>query len=193
MSLLITRFYRFGDFTLDIDQRVLLREGKPLALTPKVFDTLLILVENSGQIVEKEELMRRLWPNTFVEEGNLTVNIQQLRKSLSDDARDPRYVATIARRGYRFIADVEAILGDKTPAGGQSVRSFETLGVLSSDAVNEFINQIEAQESEPSPVNPANQSQSSTYADDVDVITAQTPSASASRRSIAIAAAMVIA
>jgi DNA-binding winged helix-turn-helix (wHTH) protein len=89
MSLLINRFYRFGDFTLDTDQRVLLREGKPVALTPKVFDTLLILVENRGKIVEKEELMRRLWPDSFVEEGNLTVNIQQLRKSLGDDARDP--------------------------------------------------------------------------------------------------------
>src|SRR4026208_2474840 len=144
MSLLINRFYRFGDFTLDIDQRVLLREGKPIALTPKVFDTLLILVENSDQIVEKEELMRRLCPNTFVEEGNLTVNIQQLRKSLSDDARDPRYVATVARRGYRFIADVEAIMGDKSAPGGQSVRQFEPSEALSSDAVNELINQIEA-------------------------------------------------
>ena len=65
--------FRLGDSG---DQRVLLREGKPVPLTPKVFDTLLILVENSGQIVEKEELMRRLWPNTFVEEGNLTVNTQ---------------------------------------------------------------------------------------------------------------------
>jgi DNA-binding winged helix-turn-helix (wHTH) protein len=66
MSLLINHFYRFGDFTIDTDQRVLLREGKPIPLTPKVFDTLLILVEKSGQIVEKEELMRRLWPETFV-------------------------------------------------------------------------------------------------------------------------------
>src|SRR6185295_1592806 len=149
MSLLITRFYLFGDFTLDIDQRVLLREGKPVPLTPKVFDTLLILVENSGQIVGKEELMRRLWPNTFVEEGNLTVNIQQLRKSLSDDARDPRFIGTVARRGYRFIAEVEAILGDKTAPGSQSVRAFDTPEALSPRAVDEFINQIEAQESEP--------------------------------------------
>lgn len=84
MPLLTNHFYKFGDFTLDTDQRVLLREGKPMALTPKVFDTLLILVENSGRIVEKDELMRRLWPDTFVEEANITFNIQQLRRILSD-------------------------------------------------------------------------------------------------------------
>jgi DNA-binding winged helix-turn-helix (wHTH) protein len=84
MSSLINH-YRFGEFTLDADQRILLREGKPLALAPKVFDTLLILVENSGRIVTKEELMSRLWPDTFVEEGNLPYNIKQLRKSLGED------------------------------------------------------------------------------------------------------------
>ena len=109
MSPLINQLYRFGDFTLDTDQRVLLRGGKPVALTPKVFDTLLILVENRGRIVEKDELMRRLWPDTFVEESNITFNIQQLRKCLSDNARNPRFVGTVARRGYRFIADVEPV------------------------------------------------------------------------------------
>src|SRR5262245_36647887 len=109
MSSLINQLYRFGDFTLDSDQRVLLRGGKLVPLTPKVFDTLQILVENQGRIVEKDELMRRLWPDTFVEEANITYNIQQLRKSLNDDARNPRYVGTVARRGYRFIADVETL------------------------------------------------------------------------------------
>ena len=99
MSLHISHFYRFAEFTLDTDQRVLLREGKRLPLTTKVFDTLLILVENTGRIVEKEELMNRLWPDTFVEEANLTFNIKQLRKSLGDDARNPAYIETIARRG----------------------------------------------------------------------------------------------
>src|SRR6185369_2662927 len=130
MSSLSSRFYRFGDFTLDTDQRVLLREGKPLPLTPKVFDTLLILVENSGQIVEKEELMRRLWPDSFVEEANITFNIQQLRKSLNDDARNPRYIGTVARRGYRFIADVEPILSYGTRAGGQDAPRLETADAL---------------------------------------------------------------
>lgn len=112
MSLLINHFYRFGDFSVDADQRVLLREGKAVPLAPKVFDTLLVLIENNGRIVQKEELMNRLWPNTFVEEANLTFNIQQLRKSLGDNARNPSYIETIARRGYRFIASVEEVLTD---------------------------------------------------------------------------------
>ena len=98
---------QFKDFTVDTDEKVLLREGTPVALPPKVFETLLVLVENPGRIVLKEELMKRLWPDTFVEEANLTFNIQQLRKSLGDNARSPVYIQTIARRGYRFIAAVE--------------------------------------------------------------------------------------
>jgi DNA-binding winged helix-turn-helix (wHTH) protein len=89
MPFLTRHICQFGEFTLDTDQRVLLREGKPLAITPKVFDTLLILIENSGRIAEKEELMSRLWPETFVEEANLTFNVQQLRKALGDNARAP--------------------------------------------------------------------------------------------------------
>jgi eukaryotic-like serine/threonine-protein kinase len=109
MSLTIKRLYRFGDFMVDSDQRVLLRQGTPTPLTPKVFDTLLILVENSGRIVKKEELMNRLWPDSYVEEANLTFNIQQLRKSLGDNARKPQYIETVPRRGYRFIANVEEV------------------------------------------------------------------------------------
>jgi Tol biopolymer transport system component/DNA-binding winged helix-turn-helix (wHTH) protein len=106
MSLAVNHFYRFGEFTVDLDQKVLLRNDSPLPLAPKVFDTLLILVDNSGRIVEKEELMNRLWPDSFVEESNLTFNIQQLRKALGDNARQPRFIETVARRGYRFIAPV---------------------------------------------------------------------------------------
>jgi TolB-like protein/DNA-binding winged helix-turn-helix (wHTH) protein/Flp pilus assembly protein TadD len=110
MSRAIGQFYHFGDFKVDRDQKILLRQGKPLPLTPKVFDTLLVLIENSGRIVEKEKLMSRLWPDTFVEEANLTFNIQQLRKALGDDARHPQFIETVARRGYRFIAHVEEAL-----------------------------------------------------------------------------------
>src|ERR1043166_4159199 len=99
--------YRFGDFVVDTDQKVLLRQDKALPLTPKLFETLLILVENCGRIVQKEQFMERLWPHTFVEEANLTSNIQQLRKSLGDNARQPRYIETVTKRGYRFIANVE--------------------------------------------------------------------------------------
>ncbi|HKY45189.1 MAG TPA: winged helix-turn-helix domain-containing protein [Pyrinomonadaceae bacterium] len=112
MSSLITHFYRFGEFTLDAGQKVLLRQGKPLLLAPKVFETLLTLVENSGRILEKEELMTRLWPDTFVEDSNLTYTIVQLRKTLGDDARNPRYIETIPKRGYRFTVNVEEISSD---------------------------------------------------------------------------------
>lgn len=122
MASLVGHIYRFGDFALDADQRVLLRAGKALALTPKVFDTLLILVENGGRIVEKAELMGLLWPDTFVEEANLSVNIQQLRRALGDSARQPLYVETVARRGYRFIADVEKVSNDPDPADTLSAR-----------------------------------------------------------------------
>ena len=101
--------YRFGDFVVDTDQKVLLRQDKALPLTPKLFETLLILVENSGRIVQKEQFMERLWPHTYVEEANLTSNIQQLRKSLGDNARQPHYIETVTKRGYRFIADVQRV------------------------------------------------------------------------------------
>lgn len=133
-------FYRFGDLTIDCEQKVLLRNGSRLALAPKVFDTLLILVENSGRIVEKEELMRRLWPDTFVEESNLTFNIQQLRKALGDNARQPRFIETVARRGYRFIAEVSANsalsvaveneLGSPTPALSQLAQKRSYLSLV---------------------------------------------------------------
>src|SRR5690242_6731127 len=101
--------YRFGDFTVDTDQKLLLRQDKELPLTPKLFETLLILVENSGRIVQKEQFMERLWPHTFVEEANLTSNIRQLRKSLGDNAREPHYIETVTKRGYRFIANVQRV------------------------------------------------------------------------------------
>ncbi len=106
MALLIGHCYQFGDFTVDCDQKVLLRNGSPLPLAPKVFDTLLILVDNNGRLVEKDEFIKQLWPNSFVEESNLTFNIQQVRKILGDNAREPRFIETVARRGYRFIAEV---------------------------------------------------------------------------------------
>src|SRR5215212_8328814 len=105
--------HRFNDFAIDTEQKVLLRGGKAVPLAPKVFETLLALVENHGRIVLKEELMKRLWPDTFVEESNLTFNVQQLRKALGDNARKPVYIETIPRRGYRFIAGVEIAPADQ--------------------------------------------------------------------------------
>lgn len=131
MSVVVRHLYQFGEFTVDSDQKVVLRNGKPLPLAPKVFDTLAVLVENGGRIVPKEELMNRLWPDSFVEEANLTFNIQQLRKSLGDNARKPLYIETVARRGYRFIAPLEQILSDQNELPAPGAQRIDTFGLQS--------------------------------------------------------------
>lgn len=101
------QFYEFGPFRLDADERLLMRDGRVTPLPPKVIDTLLVLVENSGRVVSKDELMQSLWPDTFVEESNLTQNISQLRRALSEGAAGAQYIETIPKRGYRFVAVVQ--------------------------------------------------------------------------------------
>ena len=97
--------YEFGRFRLKVAERVLLREGELVPLTPKVFDILVTLVEHGGQVVAKDDLMKRVWPNTFVEEGNLTQNISLLRKALGETPGGVQFIETVPRRGYRFVAD----------------------------------------------------------------------------------------
>lgn len=109
MSLMQKEMYEFGVFSLDSEERVLTRDGTALSLTPKVFDTLLCLVRNPGRILTKDELLKEIWPDTFVEEVNLAVNISTLRKALGENPQDGRYIATVAGRGYRFVADVRQI------------------------------------------------------------------------------------
>ncbi|HKO98917.1 MAG TPA: winged helix-turn-helix domain-containing protein [Pyrinomonadaceae bacterium] len=106
MSEQIRDFYEFQPFTIDASKRLLLREGEPVPLKPKVFDTLLVLVENRDRVVDKEELMQLIWPDVAVEENNLTQNISAIRKSLNDRQNEHRYVLTVPGRGYRFVADV---------------------------------------------------------------------------------------
>src|SRR5262247_15268 len=103
------QLYEFGPFRLDVDERLLMRDGRITPLPPKVFDTLLVLVENSGRVVSKDELMHSLWPDTFVEESNLTQNISQLRRALGDGAADAQYIETIPKRGYLFVAGVQSL------------------------------------------------------------------------------------
>src|SRR5689334_4379246 len=100
------QIYEFGRFRLDAAERTLLRGDEPVPLTPKVFGILLALVENSPRVVEKDELMRQVWPDSFVEEGNLTQNVSLLRKALGEASDGKPYIETIARRGYRFVASV---------------------------------------------------------------------------------------
>jgi DNA-binding winged helix-turn-helix (wHTH) protein/TolB-like protein/Tfp pilus assembly protein PilF len=102
-------FYEFGRFRLKSDERVLLREEELVPLTPKAFDILLTLLENDGRIVHKDDLMKKVWPNTFVEEGNLTQNVSLLRKALGESANGPQFIETVPRRGYRFVAPVSKI------------------------------------------------------------------------------------
>ncbi|HEV2669357.1 MAG TPA: transcriptional regulator, partial [Blastocatellia bacterium] len=103
MSNPVKQFYELGPFRIDVANRLLLRDGEPLPLTPKAVDTLLALVQHSGQVLNKEELMKLVWPDTVVEEGNLTQNIYLLRKTLSEGSNGRNYIETIPRRGYRFI------------------------------------------------------------------------------------------
>jgi eukaryotic-like serine/threonine-protein kinase len=109
MSLQTQPVYEFGPFRLDPTERVLLREGKLVSLTPKMFDILLFLVQRNGHVVEKDELMRAIWPDTFVEEANLAVNISGLRKALSEVPEGRHYIETVQRRGYRFEAPLKPI------------------------------------------------------------------------------------
>jgi pimeloyl-ACP methyl ester carboxylesterase/DNA-binding winged helix-turn-helix (wHTH) protein len=106
------RFYVFGIFRIDVTERVLFNEKDPVPLTPKAFDLLLFLVENSGHVLDKEELMKQVWPDSFVEENNLAQNISTLRKVLG--AGGAKLIETVPKRGYRFSADVSETQDEPT-------------------------------------------------------------------------------
>src|SRR5271167_2267171 len=104
--------YEFGPFRVDPEKQVLLRENQPVAITPKTFETLLILVRHSREAVSKDDLMKKLWPDSFVEEANLSQNIFMLRKALGDTLEDRRYIVTLPGKGYRFVAEVREVIPD---------------------------------------------------------------------------------
>ena len=99
--------FRFGEFFLNVAERRLSCRGECVPLTPKVFDTLLLLVDNAGHLVEKEAFLKHLWPDAFVEESSLAQNISVLRRALGDDGNGNGFIETIPKRGYRFVAEVE--------------------------------------------------------------------------------------
>ena len=105
----VAHIYRFETFVLDQAERVLLRGGSPVALTPRVFDLLSVLVESHGHLVTKATLLERVWPDAFVEEANLSVNIATLRKVLGQGPDGPPYIETVRKLGYRFVARVQEI------------------------------------------------------------------------------------
>ncbi|MCA1624811.1 MAG: winged helix-turn-helix domain-containing protein, partial [Acidobacteria bacterium] len=118
MALETKYFYDFKNFRLDPEEKVLLHDDKPLAVAPKVLDLLKVLIENHGKLLEKDKLMTEVWADSFVEEGNLTFTVRQLRKILGDDAHEPTFIETVPRRGYRFIAEVGQTLKDERSKDG---------------------------------------------------------------------------
>jgi pentatricopeptide repeat protein len=109
MTLQAKHFYAFGPFRLDSEKRVLVRDGTPVPLAPKAAEALLVLVENAGRLVDKDDLMKRVWPDAFVEEGNLNKNIFFLRKALGEWDGGREYIETVPKRGYRFVAPVSEV------------------------------------------------------------------------------------
>src|SRR5687768_14054076 len=123
-------FFEFGEYRLDPAEHRLTRDGKVVPLTPKAFETLRLLVENGGHLLEKERLMEMLWADAFVEEGNLADNISKIRQALGDSRKTPKYIETVSGRGYRFIADVRRI--DARETGNEPAKS-DAPGAIAGD------------------------------------------------------------
>lgn len=119
------RSYEFGSFRLDAAEHVLLRDGQIIPVSPKVFETLLVLVENSGHVVDKDELYKQVWQDAFVEETNLTKNISILRKILSEGDAERSFIETVPKRGYRFVVPVRKSESEYSEHGSKSVASLD--------------------------------------------------------------------
>ena len=138
--------FRFGSFELDPHERRLCAHGRPLTLTPKVFDTLVLLVERAGRVVGKDELMQALWPRGFVDESNLTKHIWLIRKVLDDGGGDT-CIETVPKHGYRFTAAVECVA--RTPAAGfVAAHAHEAIASAAGDAAT--VSQAKAGSATPS-------------------------------------------
>ena len=109
------RYYEFGRFRLDPNRHLLVCNGEAVPLSPKAIETLTALVQNSGKLLEREALMQTVWPDTIVEDANLTVAISQLRKALNQDCETGEFIQTIPRIGYRFVADVCEVVDEPMP------------------------------------------------------------------------------
>ena len=128
MSEQTKHFYAFGPFRLDSEKRVLVRDGVPVPLAPKVAETLLTLVQSAGRLVDKDDLMKRVWPDAFVEEGNLNKNIFVLRKLLGLWDGNREYIETVPKRGYRFVAPVEEVTHAEVAARSQTSTGANLIG-----------------------------------------------------------------
>src|ERR1044071_629750 len=123
-----SRFYAFDDFRIDAVKRQLLRMDEFVHLPPKVFDTLLKLIEHRGRVLDKDELMEAIWSDTIVEENNLTQNISAIRKALGENRGEHRYVVTVPGRGYRFVADVREVKTNGASNGNGSMPAGNEIG-----------------------------------------------------------------
>ena len=131
--------YEFGSFRLEAVNRLLLRKGAPVPLTPKVFDTLLHLVRHQGKLVAKNELMRAVWPDSVVEENNLNQNISTLRRILGETRGDNVYIATIPGKGYQFIPAVEIIPDSAAETSRPVTLAVLPFENLSADSEREYV------------------------------------------------------
>lgn len=146
MTVQAHHFYAFGPFRWDSEKRVLVRDGKPVPLAPKSAELLFVLVANAGHLVEKDELMKRVWPDAFVEEGNLNKNVAVLRKVLGEWDSGREYIETVPKRGYRFVAPVNEVthaegaskpqtLGGGANLFGKKVSHYRVLELLGGGAM----------------------------------------------------------
>src|SRR4029077_10591194 len=105
----LKHLYEFGPFQLDPPERLLICDGQPVPMPPKAFDLLVVLVERCGHLIDKDELLKAVWRGSFVEEGYLAVTVSVLRKALNDDRGVHKYIETVSKRGYRFVAEVKRV------------------------------------------------------------------------------------
>lgn len=115
MNQAIRIYYHFGSFRLDVAARVLLRDGEIVPLTPKIFETLLLLLQHRGKLVERALLIQTVWHDEYVEEGNISSTIYLLRKALGDNRNGQCYITTVSRQGYRFVVPVRELCVAEQP------------------------------------------------------------------------------
>src|SRR5262249_6125458 len=127
--------YEFGPFAVLLNERRLLCNGAQVSLTHKAFDTLVILVEHSGQVLEKKEMMEKIWPDTFVEEATLAQNIFTLRKVLGENTTGVQYIETIPKRGYRFVAEVKKSYVERPKTQTLAPPNLSSIAILPFDSL----------------------------------------------------------
>ena len=123
------QLWEFDCYRVDLERRLLLRGEEPVQLPAKALDTLLVLIQRRGEVVTKEDLIKAVWPDAFVEEGNLSQSIHVLRRTLGESVEEHRYIVTVPGRGYRFVADVREIReikGDPASSLPASSASFKS-------------------------------------------------------------------